>query len=863
MNINLLLSRKIVLMSLLSILLSLSHVFANPIKRGIADRTALDFFAKHSSLRLGEVLHPVLVDTPKVSDKADSYPLYYIYSNGENGGFVFVSGDDRLPSILGYSMTGSYNPKDIPDEIRAFFDWYTASLREILKRDRAAINAFFSSSPNLFVKSEVAPLLKDIEWGQDYPWNEKTPLNYYNNHTFVGCVATCMSQIMKYYEWPDQSEGYHEYKENERWHKIHFGNRYNWSAMPNKIIGKQVSKEAVDALSTLCYDVGLCMDMTYGDVASGAYMQNAVEGVARHFKYSKGAVLRYRFNYSRAQWEYLLKNELSCGRPIPFGGISQSVGHAFVCDGYDKEGRFHINWGWSGKYNGFFFINALTPEGTGIGGGDQGSGYNYRQSAICGFAPDRAGTDEWSEPVISAWKFDLEAEKNESGIIERLKTAKLTPFLTSLALYKTTFKLVLQNRDNPMDLVSMEASPEVSLSPFVDASEMTLPIQDFSSLSLKPNTSYKVYTVFRGRKGRDIALDHVSSHSSEAMLKTNDRGEVVDIHVLDCSPKFNFTKTLFNLWGYGYSSITLNGENQKEDYMGNASYFFRESGKHKWYPLYTTQLNLEKGPITTKYETSFFPMPPKSHCDIMIKTDLDQGVIVGKNIEVNDLNRKQKGVVIRYDNQKDDEPDLILLDASNPSIKGFTVENVGPDPIDLTIDCSLQISEDGIDWSRGIDLCYISLKGLVGKKFIQIDADKKKEVLQREYKEYKEKTSKGKETFYELELRQNSSDDISKTIMYMYVPPIKLYDSTDPDCTVSTMKVGDPSLKVYPNPCTDQLHLSGLLPSSLVEMYSLDGVRVMTEKADDNGTAELYVSALKRGVYVIKVIDRVVKVRLE
>lgn len=848
---------------LLAVLLSLCSIFANPVKRARADKTAFDFFAKHGAFRSGVMLRPVLVDAPNMSDVAKAQPLYYVYSNGEDGGFVFVSGDDRLPSILGYSMTGSYNPKDMPEDIKSFFDRYVASLREILKQDREQINEIFYSYNPSPLKPEVAPLLNKIEWAQDYPWNNKTPLNIYKKHTFVGCVATCISQIMKYYEWPDQSEGYHEYEENGRWHKTHFGNKYDWSIMPDNLNGRQASKEVVDALSTLCYDVGQCMDMTYEDAGSGAYIQNAVEGVARHFKYSKGAVLRHRMNYSGKQWEYLLKSELSKDRPIPYGGISAGIGHSFVCDGYDREGRFHINWGWRGKYNGYFFINALTPDGTGIGGGDPGSGYNFEQSAICGFVPDRKGTDAWSEPVISVQNFKLETEKNALGVTERFKSAKLTPLLTSVALYKTVFRLVLQNEDNPSDLVAMDPSQEVSLSAFDNPPTIALPICDFSSLSLKPNASYKVYTVFRGRNGADIELSHVSSHSSEAVLKTNDKSEVVDVKILDCSPTFIFSKTIFDLCGYGYSSIILRGLNMKEDYVGNVSFFFRESGKKKWYPLCSSYVNLEEGVITTKGETSFFPMAPKSHCDILIKTDLDKGVVVGKNIEVKSSESELKGVVIRYDNKNDDEPDLILLDASNPSIKGFTMENVGPNPIDLTIECTLQISDDGIDWSSGIHLCYIDLNTFTGKRDVTIDANKNKWVLQREYESNKKKKAQGEKTFYRLEFRHNSSYDITKSIRYIYIPPVILYDSSDPDCTVATKEPPMSKPKAYPNPCVDQLHLSGLLPSSLVEMFSLDGVRVMTAKADDNGMVEFYVSSLKRGVYVIKAIDMVLKVIVE
>jgi len=45
------------------------------------------------------------------------------------------------------------------------------------------------------------------------------------------------------------------------------------------------------------------------------------------------------------------------------------AGHAFVCDGYTINDFFHFNWGWGGKYDGFYNVDAMTP-----------GSYNYNSS---------------------------------------------------------------------------------------------------------------------------------------------------------------------------------------------------------------------------------------------------------------------------------------------------------------------------------------------------------------------------------------------------------------------------------------------------------------------------------------------------
>lgn len=42
----------------------------------------------------------------------------------------------------------------------------------------------------------------------------------------------------------------------------------------------------------------------------------------------------------------MIREELDAGYPLSYGGQSSGGGHAFVCDGYDAQGFFHINWGW-------------------------------------------------------------------------------------------------------------------------------------------------------------------------------------------------------------------------------------------------------------------------------------------------------------------------------------------------------------------------------------------------------------------------------------------------------------------------------------------------------------------------------------
>lgn len=56
----------------------------------------------------------------------------------------------------------------------------------------------------------------------------------------------------------------------------------------------------------------------------------------------------------------MIANEVREGRPVLYAGYTQFIeGHAFVIDGIDAEGFFHVNWGYGGAYDGYFRLDVL------------------------------------------------------------------------------------------------------------------------------------------------------------------------------------------------------------------------------------------------------------------------------------------------------------------------------------------------------------------------------------------------------------------------------------------------------------------------------------------------------------------------
>ena len=90
------------------------------------------------------------------------------------------------------------------------------------------------------------------------------------------------------------------------------------------------------------------------------------------------------------------------GRPVFYAGTADIGGHAFVCDGYDGQGRFHINWGWNGLANSYFSLSVLDyQEASRADANQSGAGFTIDQNAVIGIKPAETPiTDYSNEPIL-------------------------------------------------------------------------------------------------------------------------------------------------------------------------------------------------------------------------------------------------------------------------------------------------------------------------------------------------------------------------------------------------------------------------------------------------------------------------------
>lgn len=358
---------------------------ADKVTQTQAKQIALNFINKMGGTRAGATTTPK--QFKKSATTTANYAPYYVYNVEGNQGFVIVSGDDAVGPVLGYSDNGSFEMENAPENIKAMLKLFELAVNNAPLTRGTVTDAVPSKGTPV-----VEPLLGDIQWGQDAPFNGKCPVytdeTGANKNYYVGCVATAMAQIMRYYNYPAKGTGSKTYKSNVGELTADFGNTtYQWDLMPARLEKENADAAQNDAVATLCAQLGVSVNMSYAPNGSGAYSQMVRGAMVDYFGYDKGIAYRVRGNYNTNEWMDIIKAELDAKRPVYYSASNEDGlgGHAFVCDGYDDQGYVHINWGWYGRSNGYFHINALNPTDLGIGA--NGGGYNLAQEIITGIRP--------------------------------------------------------------------------------------------------------------------------------------------------------------------------------------------------------------------------------------------------------------------------------------------------------------------------------------------------------------------------------------------------------------------------------------------------------------------------------------------
>lgn len=318
-------------------------------------------------------------------------PLYYVVYL-DPAGMVFVPGDDLVEPIAGFAPEGEFIPsddnplgalvtRDLPGRVtwvRQLEDEARAVGQEFVPRGRmqkaqgkwqwleqGASSQLLDLGLSSISDVRVSPLTQTT-WDQTTAGGSAC-YNYYTpkfgagnaSNYPCGCVATAMSQLMRFWQYPTTGVGTAGFtitvdnvpQTENLMGGDGAGGPYVWANMPlNPGAGTTTAQR--QAIGRLTHDAGVSVGMSYAPGGSGTDTLLAATAFKNVFHYSN-AVKGFNggSNLPSTNLYNMVNPNLDAGFPVLFGITGSSGGHAIVGDGYGYNAStmyHHLNMGWSG-----------------------------------------------------------------------------------------------------------------------------------------------------------------------------------------------------------------------------------------------------------------------------------------------------------------------------------------------------------------------------------------------------------------------------------------------------------------------------------------------------------------------------------
>lgn len=336
-------------------------------------------------------------------------PAVYVF-NTQNG-YCVVAADDMAHPLLGYADS-AFDPANMPPSLKYWLGEYSRQI------DWARQNGAKAPSKQVWQDFDPISPICTTTWNQSEPYNNMCPEYESGKRCITGCVATAMAQVMKAHNWPDVGVGHKSYPCDGigKILSINFASKpFVWDKMLNNYNNNPTDEEK-DAVALLMKACGYSVEMNYTSGACGAQSKNVAIALPKYFKYDNGIQYQLRDFYDLREWQTMIYNELKEGRPVYYSGSNSEAGHAFVCDGYNGDGYFHINWGWNGASDGYFLLTGLDPAEQGLGGSS--AGYNNWQEAVLNVKPAKEGETSPANQWLAS--FDISTQQSTYNLGEEV-----------------------------------------------------------------------------------------------------------------------------------------------------------------------------------------------------------------------------------------------------------------------------------------------------------------------------------------------------------------------------------------------------------------------------------------------------------
>lgn len=216
------------------------------------------------------------------------------------------------------------------------------------------------------------PLLT-TQWTQGYPYNMLCPADPFENyaHCYAGCPAIAMGQIINYLQTTqntrfDDGDDYFSNYAGRQFHIDDDWEAYQFPSFPKLNVmldsvdaafqrGEELSDSLVAAVIFACGTACTQVYTASSSYGSGTFYVSQAYEAYKRFGFTDCVLYR---EPSDEMYATLISN-LQAGYPAHLAVENQAgnSGHNVVIDGYrESDGKFHVNFGWSGSMDDWYSI---------------------------------------------------------------------------------------------------------------------------------------------------------------------------------------------------------------------------------------------------------------------------------------------------------------------------------------------------------------------------------------------------------------------------------------------------------------------------------------------------------------------------
>lgn len=300
-------------------------------------------------------------------------------------GYVVIAGDTDIYPVIAYSFENDY----ADSTINPLMDMLKADLESRLSNRSFIPEAILTR--NRLAWENPQEISRDPEqqwppagstatggwiktlWTQTAPYNNLCPINQSSGaHTYAGCPAVAMAQILNYYEtingtsFSDADDYHHNYGGSNYWFDDDHAtwgfpswtelNGYLDTAMHHYRYQEELTDMDKAALN---FAAGVAAQQVYNSAGSGTFGVNQAYMAYQRFGFD-GAQLYTEDGpalYTR------MAGNMMDAKPVHLAVVTPAwdAGHNVVVDGYNTDNYYHLNFGWGGSYNGWYLLPQEIP----------------------------------------------------------------------------------------------------------------------------------------------------------------------------------------------------------------------------------------------------------------------------------------------------------------------------------------------------------------------------------------------------------------------------------------------------------------------------------------------------------------------